>query len=653
MAIAIAYSVMNQPNPLGAALPLIHGYHQNFPLQEDELACLYNAIAMRLIISVTKSAINKIKEPDNTYLLISEKPAWEVLKLWFDIDASFAHCQFRSACNFEAHPKESLFENWSKNNQVSLHSMFPTLVFDGLTPVDMSIGSELLGNAAEYNNLTLSKFKLDVFQEKNYETILHGGYLEARPFYCTKAFQREGNQGIEYRTVHLGQDFWIPELTPIHAPFAGKVISISNNNIVKDYGPTIIIEHKISDDLTFYSLFGHLSTSSLSMLEEGQEIEQGSLIGYVGNSKENGQWVPHLHFQLTLDLLGNTTNFPGVSYPKETTTLSSICPNPLKLFKEYFIEENQDINNDDLISYRKEHLGKSLSLSYDIPLKIVRGEGAYLIDQFGQKYLDTVNNVAHVGHEHPRVVKAGQQQMSVLNTNSRYLHDNINEFAQELLATLPKELSVLHFVNSGSEANELAMRMAQATTGSNKMIALEVGYHGNTGGCIGISSYKFDSKGGQGAPAHTHIVPLPDSYRGIYRGNHTGSQYANHVATEIEKIHNEGNKVGAFIAEPIVSCGGQIELPENYLKEAYQHVRKAGGVCISDEVQVGFGRVGKKFWGFELQGVTPDIVVMGKPIGNGHPLAAVACTPEIAEKFANGMEYFNTFGGNPVSCANR
>jgi 4-aminobutyrate aminotransferase-like enzyme len=193
--------------------------------------------------------------------------------------------------------------------------------------------------------------------------------------------------------------------------------------------------------------------------------------------------------------------------------------------------------------------------------------------------------------------------------------------------------------------------MAQACTGHQDMLAVEVGYHGNTGACVGISSYKFDGKGGAGAPDHTHIVPLPDAFRGIYRGKDTGPLYAAHIQQQIDHIHSLGRKPAAFICESILSCGGQIELPDRYLELAYGMVRKAGGICIADEVQVGCGRVGKTFWGFQLHGVIPDIVTIGKPIGNGHPLAAVVCTREVAECFANGMEYFNTFGGNPVSCA--
>jgi 4-aminobutyrate aminotransferase-like enzyme len=282
---------------------------------------------------------------------------------------------------------------------------------------------------------------------------------------------------------------------------------------------------------------------------------------------------------------------------------------------------------------------------------MVRGAGVYLMDQYAQKYLDTVNNVAHVGHEHFSVVKAGQEQMALINTNSRYLHDNINELAKELIETLPPELNVLHFVNSGSEANELAIRMTKAYSGEKDIVASEVGYHGNTNMCVDISSYKFDGKGGKGAPEHTHIFPIPNTFRGKYRGENTAEQYALEVKQCIDTIKSKGRNVAAFIIEPIISCGGQVELPQGFLPKAYGLIREAGGVCISDEVQTGCGRMGKTFWGFQLHNVVPDIVTIGKPLGNGHPVAAVACTQEVAEKFANGMEYFNTFGGNPVSCA--
>ena len=304
-------------------------------------------------------------------------------------------------------------------------------------------------------------------------------------------------------------------------------------------------------------------------------------------------------------------------------------------------------------------LGRNLSISYDAPLHVVRGWRQYLYDAEGREYLDAYNNVPHVGHSHPRVVAAAARQMAVLNTNTRYLHEGILRYAGRLTATLPAPLGVCYFVNSGSEANELALRLARAHTGQRDVIVSEGAYHGNTQALIDASPYKHDGPGGSGRAAHVHAVPVADVYRGRYRaGDPTaGASYAAHVAEAIDAIRAAGRGGGvggglsAFLIESMPSAGGQIVFPAGYLASAFAAVRRAGGVCIVDEVQVGFGRVGTHFWGFQQQDVVPDMVVMGKPMGNGHPIGAVVTTPEIAASFDNGMEYFNTFGGNPVSMA--
>ncbi|WP_444994981.1 aminotransferase class III-fold pyridoxal phosphate-dependent enzyme [Aliikangiella sp. IMCC44359] len=307
----------------------------------------------------------------------------------------------------------------------------------------------------------------------------------------------------------------------------------------------------------------------------------------------------------------------------------------------------------EVFAYRKRHLSENLSLAYQQPIKMINGKGAYLYSETGQRYLDMVNNVCHVGHCHPSVVTAGQQQMAILNTNTRYLHDNIIHFAKKMLSTMPEELSVCMFVNSGSEANELALRLARAHTNRKSMIVVEGAYHGNTNACVDISPYKFDGPGGNGAPDWVKQTIAPDPYRGKYQGMipETGKQYALDVQAVIHEFEQENNPVCAFICESIQGVGGQVVHPPGYLEHAYNFVRQAGGLCIADEVQVGMGRVGSHWWAFQTQNVVPDIVTIGKPIGNGHPLAAVVTTHEIAKSFVTGMEYFNTFGGNPVSCA--
>ncbi|MEB8330705.1 aminotransferase class III-fold pyridoxal phosphate-dependent enzyme [Flavobacteriaceae bacterium KMM 6897] len=650
LAIACAYTIMHHNDPLAAALPIVKGYHNAFSLTPSELEYLYVAIAMRLVISVTKSAINKIKEPDNHYLLVSEKPAWKLLQKWQLVDADFAYYSFRKACGFIAHPHEEKFKTWAGQQSISFDKLFPTIKSNEAHLLDLSVSSTWIGHQMDFNDLDYFQFKIHKLQKEVPEKILAGGYLEPRPIYTSEAYDKIGNKGRESRSIHLGIDFWLPALTPVHALFDGEVVAAVNDAGDKEYGGLVILKHK-EDELEFYTLYGHLTVFSALKNKIGDTLKVGDVIGELGSYPENGNWAAHLHFQVMLTMLNYKIDYPGVAYYNQLSVWKSICPDPNLFFKSEVLHSNNSPSNDEIITYRKQHLGKSLSLQYNTPIKMVRGAGQYLLDQLGRKYLDTVNNVAHVGHEHPDVVRAGREQIALINTNTRYLHENINHLAKELLETLPPELSVLHFVNSGSEANELAIRMVKAVTGERDIIASEVGYHGNTNICIDISSYKFDGKGGKGAPEHTHIFPLPDAFRGKYRGEHTAESYAKEVQQQIDTIHAKGRKVGGFIIEPIISCGGQIVLPHGFLKLAYEKVRAAGGLCISDEVQVGCGRMGKTFWGFQLHGVVPDIVTIGKPLGNGHPLAAVACTKEVAEKFANGMEFFNTFGGNPVSCA--
>jgi len=295
---------------------------------------------------------------------------------------------------------------------------------------------------------------------------------------------------------------------------------------------------------------------------------------------------------------------------------------------------------------RERHVGPSLSLAYRHPLVIVRGRGAYLFDETGRAYLDCVNNVCHVGHCHPRVVQAAARQMAELNTNTRYLHEHLARYAERLAALLPDPLSVCYLVNSGSEANELALRLARAYTGRRDVVSVEGGYHGHTTSLIDLSHYKHAGAGGAGAPDWVATVPCPDVYRGEHRGADAGALYAAAVAEACA-----GREAAAFLAEPLIGCGGQIVPPDGWLRESFAHARAAGAVCIADEIQIGFGRVGTHWWAFEAQGAVPDIVTLGKPIGNGHPLGAVVTTPQIAAAFDNGMEFFSTFGGNPVSCA--
>jgi len=657
LAVGATYAMLEKNDPLAAAVPIVAGYHEVFPLEELEVGCLYDLIAMRLCLSVVISAEQRKAEPANEYLSIREKPAWALLKKWRDIPPDFAHCVFRGACGLTPCPRGGEVVDWLKHHRAEAGPVIdadlrenPPLVFD------LSVGSTEISSWPEAGSMeALGSLLFGELAEAKARVGI-GRYDEARRMYAGDLYKSAANDGFEWRAIHIGIDFYLEPGSGVLAPLDGAVHSFADNSRPLDYGPTIILEHEAEGGLRFYTLYGHLTRDSLDGLANGRKFKKGERIGEVGRLEENGGWPPHLHFQVISDLLGKSGDFPGVAPPSQRQVWLSLCPDPnliLGIPESALLPAAKQRDRSRLLDLRGRHLGPNLSLSYRRPLKIVRGFLQFLYDENGQRYLDATNNVPHVGHCHPRVVRAAREQIAVLNTNTRYLHDNIVEYALRLKEKLPDPLSVFFFVSSGSEANDLALRLARTHTRRRDTIVVDGAYHGNLTSLIEISPYKFDGPGGEGAPPHVKKVPAPDGYRGIYKRSdpEAGAKFARYVEGAIAAVQEEGRGPAAFICEPLLSSGGVIDFPPGYLAEAFRHVRKAGAVCIVDEVQVGFGRLGSHFWGFETQGVLPDIVTMGKPIGNGHPLAAVATTPEIAASFKTGMEYFSTFGGNPVSCA--
>ncbi|MGB7296539.1 MAG: aminotransferase class III-fold pyridoxal phosphate-dependent enzyme [Candidatus Aminicenantales bacterium] len=657
LAVGTAYAIMGKNDPLAAAVSVVSGYHGVLPLTEEELACLYDLIAIRLCMSVVISAEQRKAEADNEYLSISERPARELLRRWRGLDPAFALCAFREASGLAPCPNSLRIVSWLEKQRDHFGPVIEVdIEKEGAIIFDLSVGSPELGawtdpgDMAELSGLlcgrmAAAKAKAGI-----------GRYNEARRLYTSDLFMTNGNDAPEWRTVHLGIDLYVESGSAVLAPLDGIVHSLRDNDGPLDYGPTVILEHTAAEGMKFYTLYGHLARESLSDWRAGRHVLKGERLGCVGELSENGGWPPHLHFQIICDLLGYEGDFPGVALPSQRAIWLSLCPDPgLILRAPERLMRLRSLPRDipEILSLRRRYLGPNLSISYERPLKIVRGFGQHLYDEDGQVYLDAVNNVPHVGHCHPKVVRAAQEQLAVLNTNTRYLHDRLVEYALRLKELLPEPLSVFFFVCSGSEANDLALRLARTHTGQRDTVVVEGAYHGNLSSLIEISPYKFDGPGGRGAPPHVQKVPTPDGYRGLYKSRdpEAGQKYAGHVQGAIERIREQGRNVAALIAESLMGSAGQIVYPPGFLDEAFRRIRQAGGVCIADEVQVGFGRVGTHFWGFETQGVVPDIVTMGKPIGNGHPLAAVATTPEIAASFKTGMEYFNTFGGNPVSCA--
>ena len=668
-AIAAAYAILGERSLLPAAAAVISGYHTAYPLQEIELEVLYALIAMRLAVSVVNSAYRKTIKPDDAYVTVSEAPAWEALEGLSKVHPQFAHYTFRSACGLPAVPRRAAIQR-----RLEESAQEAALILDidlRTTPVqvfDLSVSSTFLGANPAHSELPAVTDAIFGEMRRNGVAVGIGRYDEARPLYTSPAFRANPRAKsdaettvrptAEHRTVHLGMDLFAAPGTLVRAPLDGVVNAFANNSAHLDYGPVVILEHSTAHSDgnrdTFFALYGHLSIDSLSNLQIGQRIPKGQAFARIGSSAENGGWPPHLHFQVISDLLDLGTDFPGVAFASERQVWTSLSPDPNLLFgvpADRFQPSEPTLA--ETLDRRRSSLGQNLSISYRRPLKLVRGWMQFLYDETGRAFLDVYNNVPLVGHSHPRVVQAVSAQLALLNTNTRYLHDNVNEYARRLTRLLPDSLRVCFFLNSGSEANELALRLARTHTRREDVIVLEHAYHGHTTTLIDISPYKFNGPGGSGRKPWVHVAPLADDYRGAYRREDAdaGAKYAQHVAEILDQARASGRHIACFIAETLPSVGGQIVFPPGYLAEVYRQVRAAGGVCIADEVQVGFGRLGTHFWGFETQEVVPDIVVLGKPIGNGFPLAAVVTTPEIATSFANGMEFFSTFGGNPVACA--
>jgi 4-aminobutyrate aminotransferase-like enzyme/Ser/Thr protein kinase RdoA (MazF antagonist) len=649
LAIAIAYAVLDKPDPLAAAVTIARGYHAAWPLNEPEIAALLDLVRLRLCMSVALAAQQHAERPEDAYLGISQGPIARTLPALMSIPRRLAEAAFRDGCGLDPLPASTRMTSWldTRAGCEPIVEMDParTLV------LDLSVGSPLVASdPADNAEPALTSRIARAMTEANAEVAI-GRYAEPRYFYSTPLFEA-GPDG-ERRTIHLGADLFAAPGTAVHAPLPGVVHAASDNAAPLDYGPVIILKHETDQLDPFYTLYGHLTRESLEANPVGRRVAAGESFAAIGGADVNGGWTPHLHFQLIVALLDLGVDFPGVCRASQRGIWQAFSPDPKAFLRVPGTSYPAGVfDTAAAVAERRRRVGPNVTLGYRNPVRAVRAWMQYLYEDSGRCYLDAYNNVPHVGHNHPRVVRAASEQMAVLNTNTRYLHDGPARFAERLAGTLPHPLSVCYFVNSGSEANELALRLARAHTGRRDLIVLDSAYHGNTTTLIDISPYKFAGPGGLGAPAWVHPVPMPDVFRGEFKGDEAGPQYAGYVTEVIERLSvAPATGICGFMAESCPSVGGQIVLPAGYLANVYARVRAAGGLCIADEVQTAYGRLGTHFYGFETQGVVPDIVALGKPIGNGYPLGAVVTTPEIAASFDNGMEFFSTFGGSTVSCA--
>ena len=650
LAIAMAYVSLGADEPLAAAADVVAGYHAELPLTEDEISALWGLMCMRLCVSACMAAKQRAERPDDAYLGISQGPIATVLPVLAGIHPRFAHYTFRHACGLPPVPHAPRITQWIADHAQTFAPLLGVdLATTNVAPLDFSAGSTLIDSDPSENVPVLLDARIARVIHSHDATIGVGGYGEARLIYH---WPHEPKQR-EPRTIHIGLDLSLASGAPLFAPLDGTVHGFEDADHHHDYGPLIVLRHLTTgtDPLEFFTFYGHLTRDSLDGLHVGKTISKGEQFARIGSAPTNGHWWAHVHVQLVTDMLDVPCNVDGAVRASEREVWESVFPDPNLLLRIPTDRLTHHRPKPAIAASRAARIGGNLSVSYGTsPLNIVRGAGQYLYDEQAHRYIDGYNNVAHVGHGHPRVVRAVSAQLALLNTNTRYLQEQLTTYAEALTALLPDPLCVCYFTASGSEANELALRLARAATGAKDLIVMDAAYHGHTTTLIDISPYKHAGPGGQGAPEWVHTSPIPDVYRNRDVRGDAGTWFADRVGDVIARVQATGRGLSAYIAETCPSVAGQLMLPPGFLAQTYAKVRAAGGLCIADEVQTGFGRIGTHFWAFEAHDVVPDIVVLGKPIANGYPMGAVITTRAIAERFDNGMEYFSTFGGSTAAC---
>ncbi|MGI9408332.1 MAG: aminotransferase class III-fold pyridoxal phosphate-dependent enzyme, partial [Hyphomicrobiaceae bacterium] len=649
LAIAGAYVLLDQPKPVEALAALVAGYHTQRPLSEDEVALVWPLALTRLAVSALNAAHMRQKNPDDPYVMISQAPIDRFLWRLPGLNAAYIAARLRHAAGHDAMPVTAFVAKQLADLGEQAAPVFDVDLTDAQI-LDLSV----TGADSPQNPLSGDPEELETVvaaHAPNGEPVL-GRYAEPRLICTAPGFFSGDHPVSDRRTIHMAIDVFLPAETPVRAPLDGIVHSVEICPEHLGYGGVMTLRHETKEGAPFFTLYGHLAHEVTKRHAVDARIKAGDVIALLGSDGENGGWPPHLHLQLGLfDAPGS--EWPGVADPDEWDVWQQLCPDPavlLGLPAGYATAPELDAVA--LRAKRDAQSAANVKLSYSEPVTIVRGWKNILFDDRGRPYLDAYNNVPHVGHAHPRITDVAHRQMRLINTNTRYLQPVHEAYTEALASRLPDPLNVVFLVNSASEANELALRLARTFTSAKETIVSAAGYHGHTCAAIDISDYKFSGPGGAGKRDWVHVVPNPDTYRGPYTADDpdAGAKYAAPVAEVCTRLSREGRDLAAFISEPFPSVGGQIVPPPGYLKAVYAHVRAAGGLCIADEVQTGLGRLGAHEWGFAQQDAVPDIVVLGKPIGNGYPLAAVITTRGIADAFANGMEFFSTFGGSTLAC---
>jgi 4-aminobutyrate aminotransferase-like enzyme/Ser/Thr protein kinase RdoA (MazF antagonist) len=580
-------------------LPAISAYHAVHPLTGEEVAALWPLIVLRAAVLVAANEQQLAVESDNAYVLGNAEREWRILDVASRVPFLLMETAIHHALGFDS----------GLPDLPAIGRLVPDLDPERINLVDLGVISE-------------------AFEAGNWSTpgLVSELLAKARSAHGAAA-TRYGEYRLTETRIHslhdsptfaLHVDLWLEKDSAIVAPFAGLLTAHDHGSVVQGDGLALHL--------------GGLRTD----IAPGTPVSRGQVIGA----------AERLRIQFSR---GGVVEPPLFSTPRQSAAWAEICPSPAALLGLDCNAPQPDSAG--LLERRKRHFARPQKNYYQAPPQIERGFRQHMYDVTGQAFLDMVNNVTILGHGHPRLAEAVRRQWSLLNTNSRFHYAAVTEFSERLAKLAPQGLDTVFLVNSGSEANDLALRLAWAHTGARNMLCLLEAYHGWSVASDAVSTSIADNPQALTTrPPWVHPMVSPNTYRGPYRGPDTTGDYLATVAPVLEKIDRSGEGLAGFIAESVYGNAGGIPLPDGYLKAVYDMVRARGGVCIADEVQVGYGRLGHYFWGFEQQGAVPDIISIAKGMGNGHPLGAVITTREIADSLEREGYFFSSAGGSPVSC---
>ncbi|KWU50553.1 aminotransferase [Pseudomonas palleroniana] len=584
-----------------AILPAIQACHAITPLQREELQVLWPLIVARAAVLVLSSEQQQLLDPDNAYLLKNAEHEWEIFHV-----ATSVPFELMEAAIFSC-----LGDTLPTIAEQDFAPLLPGLVGREFALIDLGV----LSPHFEAGNWEVPGIDHRLLDEA---AAVHG--LAASRYGQYRLSRTRPDSAAEPETFALHVELHLPHGSIVQAPFAGTLHAGADGLVCLQGTPLSLRLWGVKTQLT-----------------PGSALVKGQVLGQV-------------QAPLTVQLCRAELEPPLFCTPSRAPAWQALCPSPATLLG-LACDAEPELDPEALLARRDASFARSQKHYYVDPPRIERGWRNHLIDMQGRSYLDMLNNVAVLGHGHPRMAAVAARQWSLLNTNSRFHYAAIAEFSERLLALAPDGMDRVFLVNSGTEANDLAIRLAWAYSGGRDMLSVLEAYHGWSVAADAVSTSIADNPQALSSrPDWVHPVTAPNTYRGEFRGPDSAPDYVRSVEHNLAKIAASKRQLAGFICEPVYGNAGGISLPPGYLQQVYSLVRAQGGVCIADEVQVGYGRMGHFFWGFEEQGVVPDIITMAKGMGNGQPLGAVITRREIAEALEAEGYFFSSAGGSPVSC---